>query len=658
MIIAGATIGALSFGIQTYHSWRNEKNVKEIQTKQEEFQRAALNSNFEFTMEQMRKLQDARRAIMEEEREERKNLMHEMHQENLRAIAYLSSLDKWPLAVMPLVMRDDNLFAADNSADEITPINVIMGPCLDRNFQNTIWKNVEEELSIRFSSFWPMTGNHPIIFYQDGWKDDHEPADSSQCANIHASIQNVPTIIFSPLLTKNGLQIEMTHWCVTGIDADRSYQRGVRLSLKGSCHNYQPRDNYEGIDIDTHVKEIADVMESLIAYMNDQYMWCRYNAIPACPSMFETRYELSDDTRTDLYNQYVSMLQSSLSNSHLNVVQDLDVTLQYCTVVDKFGRKDNAFKVVSREFLGENLLTDVNTGVPAYEIDKLRVFLEYCKIHFDEVEMSSEYYEGLRYSIALEDLNRKTKDNLISSGLLTDIAKIKEFIDPNGMTKYEMLADFTTLGKTLCAEIIERCRQETNESIDRRDWARPRLNEKLKEAFINLITSRLIEIDEKTRLYRENVAIQVQKNTIAESDGDDVLYLTEEEKSSAESICVAKNKQFVLTTETKISHDFWNLCYIAESVDKRIAEYAKTSLRAWIEYRFLKEDIIRTNITDEEKDLIDEKAEEVCQMFEKIIDDYFTVKYASIDFKNLHYLGLKLISSVKNILVDNNNKQV
>ena len=42
MIIAGATIGAVSFGIQVYNSWRNEKNAKAIQASQEAYQRAAM----------------------------------------------------------------------------------------------------------------------------------------------------------------------------------------------------------------------------------------------------------------------------------------------------------------------------------------------------------------------------------------------------------------------------------------------------------------------------------------------------------------------------------------------------------------------------------------------------------------------------------------
>ena len=165
MIIAGATIGAVSFGIQAYNAWRNEKNAKTIQEKQEAYQRAVMEKNFEVAMEQFHAMADARRQIIEEERIERKNVMQEMHKQNLQTIAELASLEKWPLAVMPLVIRDDNLFGYEtDDVESIVPINVIMGPCRDRNFQNKIWKVVEDELSIRFAKSWNKASSHPVLF--------------------------------------------------------------------------------------------------------------------------------------------------------------------------------------------------------------------------------------------------------------------------------------------------------------------------------------------------------------------------------------------------------------------------------------------------------------------------------------------------------------
>lgn len=630
MIIAGATIGAVSFGIQAYNSWRNEVNAKKIQESQEAFQRAALEENFEFTMEQFHKMQEAKRQIMAEERDERISMMRDMHQENLKAIAYLTSLDKWPLAVMPLVMRDDNLFGfSDSEAETITPINVIMGPCLDRNFQTRIWKSVEEELSMRFSAFWSITSHHPIIFYQDGWKDDHDPADSSQCANIHASIRNVPTIIFSPVITKRGLQIEMTHWCVTGMDADKSYQREVRLSLEASCHHYQPREDYEGQDVEALVNELADVLESLIGYMNDQYIWCRYSVVPICPQMLSSRFVLTKETVDNLYTQYVAMLQSSLINSQLNAVDDLEVILQYCGVVDRFGQSDKAFQVVCKAFLGDNLLTDPRQGVPAYETEKLKTFLQYCQSHLNEIEMSSKFYEGLRYSIALENLYRQTKENLIADGSLTDYVRAKFYVDEDGQKVFDLQSEYTCLAENTCQDLVERCGSETEPSADRRNWVRPKFFNQLKTDFNEKISTLLIDYGEKSSLYKQEVALGCLSQTLSALEGDTLLGFEASEKEQAEAECSNRILEFATRTGNNVAADFWHTTYISDSVDRRIMDYCNASLQAWIEYRFLKEDIIHTSITEAQQTAISDKASSLCQMFEKITEDYLRARFTN-----------------------------
>lgn len=630
MIITGATIGAVSFGIQLINSWRNEVNAKKIQEAQEAFQSAALEENFEFAMEQFHKMQEAKRQIMAEERDERISMMRDMHQENLKAIAYLTSLDKWPLAVMPLVMRDDNLFGfSDSEAETITPVNVILGPCLDRNFQTRIWKIVEDELSMRFSAFWSITSHHPIIFYQDGWKDEHEPADSSQCANIHASIRNVPTIIFSPVITKRGLQIEMTHWCVTGMDADKSYQREVRLSLEASCHHYQPREDYEGQDVEALVNELADVLESLIGYMNDQYMWCRYSVVPICPQMLSSRFALTKETVDNLYAQYVTMLQSSLKNSQLNIVDDLEIILQYCGIVDKFGQSDKAFKVVCKAFLGDNLLADPRQGVPAYEIEKLKVFLLYCQSHINEIEMSSTFYNTLRYSIALENLYRQTKNNLIADGSLTDYAKAKSFVDEDRQKFFVLQAEFESFAENTCKELVERCRRETEPSADRRNWVRPKFINQLKADFNERISTLLIDYGEKSSLYKQEVALVCLSQTLSIVEGDSLLGFNTSEKEQAEAECANRILEFTIHTGNIIPFDFWHTTYVRDSVDRRIMGYCNSSLQAWIDYRFLKEDIIHTSITEEQQNAISDKAEALCQMFEKITDDYLRTSFTN-----------------------------
>ena len=628
MIIAGATIGAVSFGIQVYNSWRNEKNAKAIQASQEAYQRAAMEQNFQVAMEQFRAMSEARKQIIGEEHQERTALMQEMHQQDLRMIAELSSLDKWPLAVMPLVMRDDNLFGnMTDDTESIVPINVIMGPCRDKNFQSSIWKSVEDELSIRFTKSWNNASRHPILFYQDAWKDEKDPADSAQCANIHASTQNVPTIIFSPVMTRRGLQIEMTHWCVTGMDANKSYCREVRLSLDGVTHQYQQHDNYDDVDKEQLVAELVDILESIIGYMDDQYMWCRYNVVPLLPQMIVLRYDVALETIASMYEQYVAMLESSLSNSQLQIAMDLDAVLTYCAVIDQFGQSNKAFNVVCKEFLGENTLVDPKNGLPSYEIEKLVMFLRYIKRHQASLSVTKEFVDGLHYSISAESLYRKCVEQLHEDGRIFSCNEAHRFImeEPFVDAAKELLASESL---DICDNLIERCRQETDENTDRRNWVRPMFKEQVFEAFERKVAEILIEIGNSSRLYKDRTIEDMLSQTFGTQQQDELLRLElENEIQEAIDQCRGRLTEYIHSKGTTVSTDFWKESYIKESVEKRVLEYCNTSLTKWIDYIMFREDIIHESIPEAAQELIASRMNDLCQMLEKIADDYIIMTY-------------------------------
>lgn len=628
MIIAGATIGAVSFGIQAYNTWRNEKNAKAIQEKQEAYQRAVMEKNFEVAMEQFHAMADARRQIIEEERIERKNVMQEMHKQNLQTIAELSSLEKWPLAVMPLVMRDDNLFGYEtDDVESIVPINVIMGPCRDRNFQNKIWKAVEDELSIRFAKSWNKASSHPVLFYQDAWKDDKDPADSAQCANIHASTQNVPTIIFSPVLTKKGLQIEMTHWCVTGMDASNSYCREIRLSLEGTHYQYHQNDNYENVNVEQLVSELVDMLEGIIGYMDDQYMWCRYSVIPLLPQLLSMRYDVDHTTVQNMYEQYVAMLKSSLSNSQVQLILDFDAVLSYCAVIDRFGKSDDAFKVVCSQFLGENALVDQKMGLPSYELDKLVTFLRYILNHQKELSVSEGFVSGLRNSISIESLYRNSIQNLYTDNRINSC---------DGALAFIMAEPFTEAAKdslsveclNICEMLIERCRQETDASTDRRNWVRPKFKEQILEVFDKKATDILGIIDYKSNQYREETITRVLNKTLSIHQENQLLHFDCEKKAHAFDECYMRLKNLVKSKANDVNSDFWKSLYIKDSVEKRILEYCNTSLNKWIDYIMFREDIIHDSISDEDKQLIESKMVNLNQMLDRIAEDYIIISYS------------------------------
>lgn len=634
MIITGTIIGGISFGIQAYNSWSNEANAKKIREAQEAFQRAALTQNLEETKRLFEELLATRHEVMAEERQNQLDILQEQHQENLRSIAYIAALDRWPLAVHPLVMRNDNLFNGENAVEGIVPVNVVFGPCRDRNFQTTIWKQVEDELAVRFSTFWKTTGTHPVIFLQDAWKDEYNQADSAMCANIRAKVINTPTIILSPVITNDGLLIELTHWCVEGVDPNSSYERGICLSLEDCCHHYRREEEYEEERVPEYVKELADLIESIVGYLDDQYMWLKYGFVPQFPTILQSHIDIEEESRGRIYAQYVDMLHSSLENGHVNVVANLNTVLTCCLLIDDFGGKHEAFEIVLRAFYGKNLLTDLRNNTPVYDTEKLLTFLSFCKDNQKAIALKPDAYHNMRCGVSLVKLN---KDSI---GRYADVDCCKSADEAKDVVLQDELVDmpcaiFATKCKEKCDEVIGMCRTETDSDTDRRNWCRPKLLEPMKAFFDETMETILAEIDQRTSLFVENLANNSLQTTWSELQNDKLLgvvdadgdRMSENDTSLILSSARDSVHAYAKNGMVNVSHEFWKESYMKESIENRLYEYCNAYLRGWIEYRFWQEDIIYDSLSDEATGNIDAKLDDVREMMKAVVSNYIDMLF-------------------------------
>ena len=634
MIITGTIIGGISFGIQAYNSWSNEANARKIREAQEAFQRAALTQNLEETKRLFEEMLAIRHVVMAEERQNQLDILQEQHQENLRSIAYIAALDRWPLAVHPLVMRNDNLFNDANAVDNIVPVNVVFGPCRDRNFQTMIWKQVEDELAIRFSTYWKTTGSHPVIFLQDAWKDEYNQADSAMCANIRAKVINTPTIVLSPIITNDGLQTEITHWCVEGVDPNTSYKRGICLSLKDCCHHYRREEEYDRESVPEYVKELADLIESMVGFLDDQYMWLKYGVVPQFPSILKSHIEIDEDSRALVYTQYVEMLRSSLGNGHVNVVANLNTVLTYCLLIDDFGGKHEAFEIVLRAFYGKNHLTDLRNNTPVYDTEKLLTFLSFCKDNQKAIALKPEAYHNMRCGVLLVKLNKD------SQGRYADVYSCKSADEAKGVVLQNELVDmpcaiFATKCKEKCDEVISMCRTETDSDTDRRNWCRPKLIEPMKAFFDETMETILAEIDHRTNLFVESLANNSLHTTWSELQHDKLLgvvdadgdSMTENDTTLILSSARDSVHAYAKNGMISVNHEFWKENYMKESIENRLYEYCNAYLKGWIEYRFWQEDIIYDSLSDEATGNIDAKLDDLREMMKAVVSNYIDMLF-------------------------------
>ena len=639
MIVTGSIIGGISFGIQAYNSWSNETNAKKIQDAQEAFQRAALMQNLDEARRLFDMMISTKREIMQEERESQRSLMRDLHRENLRSIEYLASLDRWPLAVMPLVMRDDHLFF-DIEDNTVVPINVILGPCRDRNFQTQIWKLVEDELAIRFSTYWSMTSSHPVVFYQDAWKDDRDQADSTMCANIHAKIPQTPTVILSPVITRSGIQIEVTHWCIDGIDDNLSYRKEIRLSLSDCCHQYTKEEAYDEGRIPGYVAELADLIESMIGYLDDQYMWLRYHMLPLFPLILQNRINIdNEEGRQLVYHQYVEMLSSSLSNGHINVIADLKLVLEYCSLIDQFGHGHKAFDVVCRIFYGENLLADLRNNTPAYKAESLICFLDFCIKNMTGLELAPETIQDMRYGVSLAKLNEDSQMRYFNDKRRTSSPQAKQFI-LSGDLLQDACDNFKDSAEVAFMEILCQCKEKTTASVDRRNWCRPQYTENLKSILASVTEELLSKIDQRSHHYLEQIALDSMQITWASQQEDEMLgkslfnsdVMPVKDEHQLISSVQDTIKRYALDKAIIGNHDYWQKTYMNGSINSKLQAYCNAVLVGWIDYRFMGEDLFQEELSETAKREIGMALKAITDLIKALANNYIDTLF--VDFNH------------------------
>lgn len=390
MIITGTVFGSIAFAVQGWNAWHNKKNAKKLQELQEQYESEVQKKMSALAKEQFDKICQVKREIAEDENKAQVQLLKDMHQENLRNIEYLTSLDKWPLAVMPLVMRNDRLFFntqvddTDKERIDIIPISLILGPCRDRAFQKAIWRKVEEQLANHFCSYWGAMSSHPIIFYQDAWNNETDPADGSSFADIHAKIKNVPTIIISPIITRNSsLQFEISHWCIKGLDTEESYVNETRVSLPEGSYVYEREANYDQENIPLLVSDLCNFIESLIGFMSDQYMWLRYHESPLLPTLVYKGLITCDESEKDnLYKLYFDMLAMSLTTGDVNVIVDIESILKFCESTDMIFSETRCFSFVVKRISYRPELDELDEQlkwVPEFNSSLFHALFSYCR---------------------------------------------------------------------------------------------------------------------------------------------------------------------------------------------------------------------------------------------------------------------------------------
>lgn len=277
------TMIAASIGAQLFNSWQANKKTEELQARQREFQRAAQQKDFD----RMRQLQrEAAQLALEIEADVHKQRLEDIeanYDDIVKQYSTEIAIKKWPLKVLPFVMRGESFGTFFNGTKSIA-LHVILTPSNCDRFNEAVYTDIDLQLEASCNQHWNTQSSHPIAYYGGAWR--KSCLDLDYVDLLKTQLKNVPTVVITPYFSPN-LYFKVQMWGM-GKDTDVkivpangvfSYEDDY---IKGM--NYSPNDESpKGDLIDTTVEEFVPYLESLIGFIADKYYWDFYGYPPLLP---------------------------------------------------------------------------------------------------------------------------------------------------------------------------------------------------------------------------------------------------------------------------------------------------------------------------------------------------------------------------------------
>lgn len=337
-----ATVAA-QVGSAFYNNARGKAQGKELARKQLAFEEKVAREGIENARAEFAELCSFQRELEAEIQRDRLKLLNESLQTSLTLEAYELSLNSWPLLVPPYVITNNSVFSLENSENNAIPLNCILTPSTDGNF-NKIYVKVEENLADFCSKYWNVSSNKSIRFLQETWRDSLSDADTKR-QNLYAHLKNVPTLVISPIIRDEKLIFRIYWWGLSPdanevhIDGSDEFDPAISISVTRA-------KKYTQEEISEITEQCTAKLSAFISYFADLYYWNFYKEAPYLPTLLVNRdIELKGAESSDYVKSYVHLI-----SDHLNDEQTINISaeLNYLESISEAIQPHEFKKVVEK----------------------------------------------------------------------------------------------------------------------------------------------------------------------------------------------------------------------------------------------------------------------------------------------------------------------
>ena len=299
------TMIAVSIGAQYINNQLASKKNEELQKRQREFQKATQQKDFEKMRRLQRESAQLQLEIDAEVHKQRLDDIQANYDEVSQNIATDIAIEKWPLKVLPFVMRGQSFGTLFNGSKSIA-MHCIFTPSNCNNFNEAVYTDIDMRLESLCNERWNVMTSHPVAYYGGSWRRD--PFDLDHVDLLRTQINKVPTVVITPYFTPK-LCFKIKLWGM-GNDVD------LRIDIPDGIFSYEyeknmsyaPQNDIPQGDLrDRTIEEFVQYLESLIGYIADKYFWEFYGFEPLLPHLIDNKSMIANNLK-DIYRPHYGKL--------------------------------------------------------------------------------------------------------------------------------------------------------------------------------------------------------------------------------------------------------------------------------------------------------------------------------------------------------------
>ena len=313
---------------------------------------------------------------------------------SLELLAYSGALENFPLLVPPFIMKRETIPMlygyVNEKSDNSIPFHCILTNCTDSSFNAKIFKELEENLSQYLCKYWNVASNHPVIFYQNAWRDTTKDV-RRYLSNLRYELASIPTIVISPIVDEEGLWFLCNIWGITQGDNTGYIEKTIKPQLS---IDIKPNMSYSNSDCQQIINEVSTLLSAFVSYIADMYFWLYYGTPPLYLKLLQDNVELASNSDLD------------------NIVKD------YCTILEKGGEwGDNRYNTSGKSV--HDRLVYLNAIKECLESDKTEELLINI---LQSIAVDNHIFDGSNNTI----IGLLCQDDILSHLSNTDIDYMNE----------------------------------------------------------------------------------------------------------------------------------------------------------------------------------------------------------------------------------------